>query len=331
MSEAPEGGKKDEYIEQGVRALEAGKYADAAAAFIKASEEDPSDPQIYRNLGFAYELLRDFEKARGAYAKALEAAPSSASAMNNLAGAAKKLGNRHEAAILFESAIATDPLFIEPYMNIARMFMEINAFALAEPYIRKILEIEPGNAEALNLLGVITNITSRHEEAVGHFQEALRRDSNQAVFFSNLGTAFRNTGDMRRAIMAFEKAAELSPNTLSTLNNLGVLYRETGDTNKAEQFLSRAAEFYPENPFPFFNLAELAIERENYAVALDYLKRYIELVPLDLDALYKTCGIARLADRLGDVTTELKSFLDETGPDDPRRDIVAQWLSMTSG
>jgi Flp pilus assembly protein TadD len=329
MADDSEQNGKEYYLNLGIRELDSGNIEGAIEAFRKAIEANPADPRPYRNLGIAYELLKDFQKAREVYEKALELNPASASNPNSLADVTHRLGYNRDAAFLYESAIASDPLYVEPYMNIARLFMEINAFTKAEPYIRKILDIEPGNADALNLLGIITNVTRRSEEAVGHFQEALRCNANQSMFFSNLGAALRNIGDLKRAIIAFEKAAELSPNNLSTMNNLGVLYLDTGALDRAEYFLRRAAEFYPENPFPFFNLAELSIRKADYSTALDHLKRYISLVPLDLDTLFKTCGIARMADRLKDAVEEMKSFIRETDSGDPRRKTVRAWLAMT--
>ncbi|MDP2984166.1 MAG: tetratricopeptide repeat protein [Candidatus Latescibacter sp.] len=326
MSETPDSNKKEYYFELGIKELDAGNIEKAIEAFQQAIMFDPTDTRSYCNLGIAYELLRDYDKAREAYEKAIALNPTNAVVLNNLAALTHYSGNPKAAAFLFESAIASDPLYIEPYLNIARMFMELNLFPVAESYIRKILEIEPGSAEALNLLGVITNVTHRPHEAVGHFQNALRSDANQPSFFSNLGTALKSIGDLRRAIMALEKAEELNPNSLSTMNNLGALYRETGNLDKAEHFLTRAIAYYPENPFPHLNLAEVFLAKGDYNRALPHLKKYIALVPLDMDTLFKTCGIARMADRLEEVVMEMKSFVREADPADPRKDVVRGWL-----
>jgi Flp pilus assembly protein TadD len=328
MPDKPDDRKKEYYFELGIKELDAGNIKNAIKALKKAILIDPADSKSYSNLGIAYELSMDYEEARKAYEKAIELNPGNASVLNNLAALTSHIGEKKGAALLFETAIAADPLYIEPYLNISRMFMELNLFPIAEPYIRKILEIDPRNAEALNLLGVITNITNRPHEAVGHFQNALRSDSNQPSFFSNLGTALQSIGDLRRAIIALEKAAELNPNSLSIMNNLGALYNKTGNIEKAEYFLNRAIEFYPENPFPYLNLAELYIAREEYSRGLVNLKKYIAIVPLDMDILFKTCGIARLADRLEDVIGEIESFIREADPSDPRLDIAKSWLKM---
>ena len=239
-------------------------------------------------------------------------------------------GKPKDAVFLYDSAISSDPLYIEPYMNIARMFIEMREFSSAEPYVRKILEIESGNAEALNLLGVITSVTERSKEAVKHFQDAIKSDANQYLVLSNLGTALQNIGYNKRAVIAFEKAFELNPNNLSIMNNLGVLYREMGHFDKAKYFFKRAIEFYPENPFPFLNFAELYIEMEEYDKAMDNLKQYSSLVPLDMDILFKTCGIARMANRLAEVIHEMQSFIKEADPSDPRADTIKNWLKTVN-
>jgi tetratricopeptide (TPR) repeat protein len=169
-------------------------------------------------------------------------------------------------------------------------------------------------------------VTERSEEAVKHFQDAIKSDANQYSVFSNLGTALRNIGDKKRAIIAFEKSFELNPESFSIMNNLGLLYREMGNFDKAKYFFKRAMGIYPDNPFPYFNIAEMYIKLEEYEEALYNLKKYMFLVPLDLDTLYKTCGIARMANKLADVTSEMQTFIDETKPLDPRVDTVKKWL-----
>jgi len=319
----------DYFFELGIRELDCGNIDKAIEAFKKAIEANPDDPRSYSNLGIAYELTRDYEKAREAYEKAIEINPKNLSAVNNLAGLSLLQGQPDEALSLFDESISSDPLYVEPYLNIARFFMETREFEAAEFYLRKVIDIENDNNEARNLLGIVTNMTERPEEAVEHNQEALRRDANESSVLSNLGTAFRNTGDLKRAIIAFEKAGELNPGSITIMNNLGVLYRETGFFEKAEGFFKRAIDIFPENPFPYFNIAELFIAMNEYDRAVKYLKKYVSLVPLDMDNLFKTCGIARLADRLIDVVQEMNSFIREADPSDPRVEVVKKWLAMS--
>lgn len=317
---------RDYFFELGIRELDSGNFKKAIKAFRKALKNNPDDPRLYSNLGIAYELIHDYEKARESYEKALEINPKSSSTLNNLAELTAHEGNRQDAAHLFDSAISSDPLYIEPYLNVAKMLIEMRKFSGAEPYLRKILNIEPRNAEALNLLGVITAVTERSEEAVAHFQEAIKSNSNHDSVFSNLGTALRSIGDLKRAIIAFEKASELNPDSTTTMNNLGVLYRETGNVEKAGYYFDRAIELSPDNPFPYLNLADLFIKLDDFDRAFDNLKRYTAIVPLDLDTLYKTCGIARMAGRLPEAAEEMRRFIQEADRADRRVETVRKWI-----
>lgn len=321
----------EDFYERGIRELDAGNVEGAISAFEAAIRANPDDPRPYSNLGIAYELSNNYPKAREAYEKAIEINPRSTATMSNLAGLSLHEGNPGEAFSLYDDVFAADPLYLEPYLDIARFFMDARRFDLAEQYLRRALEIDSTHVEALNYMGIIKNLTERPAEAVAHFQDALRRDGNQASILCNLGIALRSTGDLKRSIIAFEKANELTPDTISILNNLGVLYRETGNTNRARDLFVLAIRLHPENPFPYFNLAELYISLGEYAPALSYLKQYIALVPLDLDNLYKTCGIARMADRLEDVAAEMESFIRECDPADHRVEVVRTWLGRVRG
>ena len=321
---------KDYYFELGIHELDSGNFKEAIRAFKKGIHINPDDTRLYNNLGIAYELTKNYEKARETYEKALQINPKNSSTLNNLAELSLNEGNPEDAAFLFDSAISSDPLYIEPYLNMAKMFIEMRKFSTAEPYLRKILEIESLHTEALNLLGIITTVTERSEEAVKHFQDAIKSDANQYSVFSNLGTALRGIGDKKRAIIAFEKASELNPNSITTMNNLGVLYRETGNYEKAQYYFNRAIEFYPDNPFPYLNLAELYISQDEYYKALDNLKKYSKIVPLDIETLFKTCGIARMANRLEEVTDEMHTFLQEADPSDVRIETVKKWSDTVS-
>ena len=89
-----------------------------------------------------------------------------------------------------------------------------------------------------------------------------------------------------------------------------------------------AGELYNEIPFPLYNIAELYIEKGEYELALEHLKHYILLVPLDLDTLFKTCGIALMSNRLNEVMQEMRSFIKEANKADPRVGVVKRWLKM---
>lgn len=99
---------------EGMTALQAKDFANAAAAFEKAAELDPKQFAVWANMASAYEGLAAtdktaFDKAANAYNKALELKPDDAGLHNNYALMLVKQGKIEEAASMLDKAALLDP------------------------------------------------------------------------------------------------------------------------------------------------------------------------------------------------------------------------------
>jgi len=91
----------------------------------------------------------------------------------------------------------------------------------AEFIYKKVLDAEPGNAEALHLLGLIYFQARNHERALGLIQRAIAINASVPSFYSNLGLIFQELCHPDIAIRNFQKAIALNPNYAEAHNNLG--------------------------------------------------------------------------------------------------------------
>src|SRR5580698_6215377 len=73
------------------------------------------------------------------------------------------------------------------------------------------LRMEPRNADALHLLGVIDHQRGDQERAVTRIRQALSIHGPRSNYLSNLGIALRALGRTVEAIDALRRAAELDP------------------------------------------------------------------------------------------------------------------------
>lgn len=95
----------------------------------------------------------------------------------------------------------------------------------------------------------------RHDEAVHHFQQALRLNPRHAPAHNNLGILFQRTGELRQAEWHFREAGNLEPKMGEAFNNLGVVLAELGDIRGALSAFSRAVELSPGDASAAGNLA----------------------------------------------------------------------------
>ena len=140
-----------------------GSYEKALEQFKIALTKDRDDPSIYNNMGFAYSMLDEKEKARMHYLKAIELDPDLVSARTNLGGLLIDMQAYPAALKQYGKVLEREPRNNKAHFNIGRIHylqgeydqavLAWKNYLLVEPHgplsadIRKQIEaIESGNA-----------------------------------------------------------------------------------------------------------------------------------------------------------------------------------------
>ena len=84
--------------------------------------------------------------------------------------------------------------------------------------------LEPGNADVLNDMGVLSAILDDREEAIRLFKQALALDPLQLIFYSDLGNTLTYSNHLEEAIVQFNKILELNPQFQRAHLYLGRIY-----------------------------------------------------------------------------------------------------------
>ena len=91
----------------------------------------------------------------------------------------------------------------------------------AERICQSLLQADPEQPDALNLLGVIANQAGDGERAVELIGRALRRQPANPNFLSNLGVAYYGLQRLEEALASYDKALALKPDHVAALTNRG--------------------------------------------------------------------------------------------------------------
>jgi tetratricopeptide (TPR) repeat protein len=118
--------------------------------------------------------------------------------------------------------------------------------AEAERVCRNLLSIDPGNAQALHLLGLVEHQCGRSDDAIEHIRLAIARDGRDPAFHHNLGNILRAEGRPTEALVCYERALALAPSSVDTLYNLGNTCQDLGRAEQAIAYFERALRFNPE-------------------------------------------------------------------------------------
>jgi tetratricopeptide (TPR) repeat protein len=102
-----------------------------------------------------------------------------------------------------------------------------------ETLFSRALEVTENNAVAHDALGVALDNKGRIDEAIRHFQEAVRLKPTFADAHYNLGVALFQRGRTDEAIGQFQDTLRLEPNHVQAHNNLGAALGRKGLTDEA--------------------------------------------------------------------------------------------------
>lgn len=116
----------------------------------------------------------------------------------------------------------------------------------AEADFKRVIEIEPENADALNYLGYTwvdrgENLT----EAFDMIRKAVEIEPNNGAITDSLGWAHYKLGQYQEAKKQLEDAVELAPSSATIIDHLGDVYWKLGRFREAGYQWERALEFDP--------------------------------------------------------------------------------------
>jgi Tfp pilus assembly protein PilF len=148
----------------------------------------------------------------------------------------------------------------------------------------KALEINPSNAQAHYDLGTILAMQDREGEAIIHFQEAIRLDSNFIMAYCNLATAYAHLGRIndaaayyRRVLAKETKRDKDAPSFLYAHTNLALIYVQEGSYDKATGECAAAVALNPSSADLHCSLADMYLKKGDLQKAKNEYLRAIEL------------------------------------------------------
>lgn len=164
-------------------------------------------------------------------------------------------------------------------------------FAQAERDYREILSAAPMHADALHLLGVLSNQKHDHQAAIDLIVRAVQIIPDQPIFRCNLGNAYRDSGLYEQAIACYQKALQTKPDFIETYINLGIAYQQLGDLDQAASAYQKAIQLKPDSAEAYYNLGNTFKEQGLFDEAIDCYQRSATLNPMLVESSYNQANI----------------------------------------
>ena len=108
-------------------------------------------------------------------------------------------------------------------LDLGIKYHQAGKLAEAEQCYRQVLAQHADHPDALQLMGVIASQAGRHDDAADWITRAIRQNSGNAAWFSNLGLVRERQGRFEEALANHNKALELKPDYAEALDRKSVV------------------------------------------------------------------------------------------------------------
>ncbi len=115
--------------------------------------------------------------------------------------------------------------------------------------LKKIIEKDPKNLQALITLGNLYYDAQKFGEAIEYYQRAIKLDPKNSDVWTDLGTMYRQLENTDSSVICYQKAIEANPKNKSSWFNLGLVYLfDKKDDKKAVWAWKKFLELSPDDP-----------------------------------------------------------------------------------
>jgi tetratricopeptide (TPR) repeat protein len=144
---------------------------------------------------------------------------------------------------------------------------------------RAVLEAEPENSDAMQLLALLMVQAGRQEIAVDWFRKAAELRPDLAGLQYNLAHALQDTGQLKAAEAAYRRAAALQPEFPEAYVNLASVLLQLGERDAAAACCERALALKPDLAEAHNNLGDVLRDEGRTAEAIQRYKQALNLKP----------------------------------------------------
>jgi tetratricopeptide (TPR) repeat protein len=200
-------------------------------------------------------------------------------------------------------------------LTLAEEHLAAGRLVAAEDLCRRILAVDPENAAALHVIGIIAYRAGNIPAAIEYVRRATEAEPGAALYWCNLCELCRLGGRLDDALAAGRRALALRSDYPEALNNLGIVYFEREEYEVAAAHYRRALALAPSYAEAHSNLGNVLRTQHKLEEALAAYQRALALKPSYADAINNMGTTLRDLGRIADAETTYRRAL-ALKPDD---------------
>jgi tetratricopeptide (TPR) repeat protein len=335
------------YLQEGEKALAAGRYDEAERAFEKLAELAPNMAEAHARLGLIYYQQGKFEQAERELRQAIKLKPALPNTGLLLAMALSELGRYKEAAPALEKGFksSTDPALkrasglrlsraytglgqddkaVEVALELTRLYPKdpealYQAARLFANYAYlstvKLAEVAPDSLWLHLAAGESYESQGRLDAAIREYKEVLALRPNRPGVHYRIGRALLARAKESKddavsepeALREFEQELQLDPTNANAAYEAGEIHRKSARYDRAAELFSQAVKYYPDFEDALVALGRTLVSLSRAEQAIAPLTKAIALNAANVVAWFQ---LAQAQRALGNAPEQQKALAE---------------------
>jgi protein O-GlcNAc transferase len=278
----------------------------------QASTLAPGNPAIALELGKALAKAGQDGRAIPVFRTVLdrEPGPQTTPASYELALALQRTGSVPEAIALLKKVVAVEPGNANAWTNLGMALAQVQQAKDAVPALTKAVALAPKSATAHQDLAAAYVQLSQFDDAVRELRLALKLDAESPQLHYDLGLALKMKDDAAGAIPEFEAAERLDPQQPESPYVLGVLYMQAGRYAEAAREMKRSLTLRPQNGDGWATLGSVYNSLNELPEAAAALREAARQLPEQAGPHLTLASVLVKQNQLAEATAERKQAAD---------------------
>ena len=269
----------DGYLWKGVAEIARQKYNDAQQDAQQAMQRAPQTPAPYIQMGNVHLAQKHYADAVKFYQQALDKDPNSAEGLSGVM-------NTYFAEKEYDKAIAAANAQIAKAPNNAN-FYDLLGTALfngrkdlagAEAALRKAIDLDKNNIDALEKLGKVQVQEGSADKALALYQQSIKDNPREVMFYILSGELYEARKDWDQAKGMYQQALSIAPGHPLASNNLAyVILEQGGNVDVAMGLAQTARRGMPDSPNAADTLGWAYYQKGIYQSAINQFQEALRL------------------------------------------------------
>jgi tetratricopeptide (TPR) repeat protein len=177
---------------------------------------------------------------------------------------------------------------------------------------RNVLQRQPGQPDALHILGNVAKDQGHQQQALQFFQQGLRTAPGHVHLLNSAGLLFRKMGYIQQALECFEQAIKIDPSYYQGRYNLANLCRAQDDPERAKELYRQVLTQRTGFADALANLSSILEEEHQLDEAATLAQKAVDIDPGNYIARVTLANLAKREQRHDEVLRHIGPLLESS-------------------